>query len=98
MEYRQLNSARVMRARRGSATVPLSSAPRGIKPQQTVEKRIASKSDKYAASKGQLMKTDLEDSSASSPSPKCGRRRGSELNVSNPAAGPEGPARSFQVL
>src|ERR1017187_7034419 len=72
-----------MRAKRGSATVPLSGALRGMKPQQTVEKTIASKSDEYAASKGQLMKTDFEESSASSPSPKCGRRRGSELNVSN---------------
>src|ERR1700730_17032354 len=98
MEYRQRNSARVIRSKRGSATVPLSSALRGMKPQQTLANTIASKSGEYSSSKGQLIKTDLEGSSANSPSPKCGRRGDSELNVTNPAVGPHAPVRSSQVL
>jgi hypothetical protein len=47
-----------MRARRGSETVPLSSAERGMNPQHTVAKTIASNSAEYAESNGQLMKTD----------------------------------------
>jgi hypothetical protein len=70
MEYRLLKTALAIRAKRGSETVPLSSAERGMKPQQTVAKTTASKSDEYPESNGQFMKTDVEGSSASSPSPK----------------------------
>src|SRR5260370_5369933 len=73
MEYLQLDTARIMRARRGSETVALSSALRGTKPQQTAANTIASNSTEYSPSNGQLMNTDSDGSSASSPSPKRGR-------------------------
>src|SRR6266436_4919037 len=73
MEYLQLDTAQMMRARRGSETVPLSSALRGTKPQQTVANTIASNLAEYSASNGQLINTDLDGSSASSPSPRRGR-------------------------
>src|SRR5258708_24785017 len=73
MEYLQLDTARTIRTRRGSETVPLSSALRGTKPQQTAANTIASNRAEYSPSNGQLMNTDLDGSSASSPSPKRGR-------------------------
>lgn len=60
---------------RGSETVPVSSALRGMNPQQTVAKTIASKRGEYVESKGQLMKTDFEGSSASTPFPNRGLER-----------------------
>lgn len=62
-----------MRVNRGSETVPLSRALRGKNPQQTVANTIASNSGAYSASKGQLINTYFEGSSAKAPSPKYGR-------------------------
>jgi hypothetical protein len=73
IEYRLLKMARVIRARRGSATSPLSSALRGMNPQHTVAKTIASNSGAYSRSNGQLMKTDFAGSRDNSPWPKRGR-------------------------
>jgi len=61
------------RVRRGSDTVPLSSALRGTKPQHTIAKTMLSNKSEYSLSKGQFIKTDRDGSSASAPSPRRGR-------------------------
>jgi hypothetical protein len=61
-----------------------------MNPQQTVAKTIASKSFEYPESNGQLMNTDVEGSTASSPSPKRGRREVCSF--------PDNPFISFQSL
>src|ERR1035437_9685758 len=91
MEYRLLKMARVIRSRRDSATSPLSSALRGMNPQHTVAKTIASNSGAYSRSNGQLMNTDFAGKRANSPSPKRGRlaelgvTRGDQPASRNPA-------------
>jgi hypothetical protein len=56
-----------------SATLPDSSALLAKNPQAVVANTRASKRRAYSASKGQLMKTEVEGSALRSPSPKCWR-------------------------
>ena len=98
IEYLLMKIACVIRAKRVSETSPLSSAERGVKPHQTVAKTIASKNAAYSASKGQLIKTDFAGSSASSPSPKGGRREGSGIKASNPISDALGPTPAGSIL
>ena len=70
-------SCLVILAMRGSGNgkVPVSRALRGMKPQHTVEKIMASKRGENSASNGQLIKTDFEGSNARIPLPNRGRDR-----------------------
>ena len=58
---------------RGSATLPDSRVLLGMKPQHTVAKTIASKRGVNSLSKGQFMKTDLDESIVKLPLPKISR-------------------------
>ena len=62
-----------MRSILDSATLPVSNALRGMKPQHTVAKTMASKMGSNSLSNGQLMKIDFAGSMASFPWPKCTR-------------------------
>jgi len=88
IEYFEEKRADMMRSIRGWATVPDSSALRGMKPQQTVAKTIASNSGAKSASKGQLMKTDRSSGTADRVSPRvpsvCLERLSDPLEVVKP--------------
>lgn len=60
-----------MRLIPGSATLPDSRALRGMNPQQTMVKMMASKRSAKSASKGQLINTDLAGLVFRLPLPKC---------------------------
>jgi hypothetical protein len=75
IEYFDAKIAWVIRAILGSATVPLSEALLGVKPQQIVARTAASKSGRYSRSKGQFRKTEVAGSRLNAPAPKCSRIR-----------------------